>query len=168
MNLIMSDCPLSFSPSFSSGQNTVIDLSALNISPCLGCFGCWVKTPGKCVIPDDAHKVYSLIAKSENVIYVTRLFHGSYSPIMKRMLERAIPIQQAFLHLYRGEVHHVPRKKAVIIAYGCDDVEEQELFRKLTERNALNMLFTECKVLFPSKEELEHSIESEVSRWTNS
>ena len=78
MNLIMSDCPLSFSPSFSSGQNTVIDLSALNISPCLGCFGCWVKTPGKCVIPDDAHKVYPLIAKSENVIYVTRLFHGSY------------------------------------------------------------------------------------------
>ena len=124
------------------------------------------------MIPDDAHKVYPLIAKSENVIYVTRLFHGSYSPIMKRMLERAIPIQQAFLHLYRGEVHHVPRnvvlKKAVIIAYGCDDVEEQELFLKLTERNALNMLFTECKVLFPSKEELEHSIESEVSRWTNS
>lgn len=124
------------------------------------------------MIPDDAHKVYPLIAKSENVIYVTRLFHGSYSPIMKRMLERSIPIQQAFLHLYRGEVHHVPRsvvpKKAVIITYGCDDVEEQELFRKLTERNALNMLFTECKVLFPSKEELEHSIESEVSRWTNS
>lgn len=124
------------------------------------------------MIPDDAHKVYPLIAKSENVIYVTRLFHGSYSPIMKRMLERAIPIQQAFLHLYRGEVHHVPRnvvpKKAVIIAYGCDDVEEQELFRKLTERNTLNMLFTECKVLFPSKEELEHMIESEVSRWTNS
>lgn len=172
MNLIMSDCPLSFSPSFSSGQNTVIDLSALNISPCLGCFGCWVKKPGKCVIPDDAHKVYPLIAKSENVIYVTRLFHGSYSPIMKRMLERAIPIQQAFLHLYRGEVHHVPRnvvpKKAVIIAYGCDNVEEQELFRKLTERNTLNMLFTECKVLFPPKEELEHMIESEVSRWTNS
>ena len=172
MNLIMSDCPLSFSPSFASNQNIFIDLSALKISPCLGCFGCWVKTPGKCVIPDDAHKVYPLIAKSENVIYVTRLFHGSYSPVMKRMLERAIPIQQAFLHLYRSEIHHVPRnvvpKKAVIIAYGCDNVEEQELFRKLTERNAFNMLFTECKVLFPSKEELEHVIESEVSRWTNS
>ena len=27
MNLIMSDCPLSFSPSFSSGQNTVIAVS---------------------------------------------------------------------------------------------------------------------------------------------
>ena len=59
-------------------------------------------------------------------------------------------------------------KAADLIAYGCDNVEEQELFLKLTERNALNMLFTECKVLFPSKEELEHSIESEVSRWTNS
>ena len=173
MNLIMRRLSAFLFPIlFLPVQNTVIDLSALNISPCLGCFGCWVKTPGKCVIPDDAHKVYPLIAKSENVIYVTRLFHGSYSPIMKRMLERAIPIQQAFLHLYRGEVHHVPRnvvpKKAVIIAYGCDNVEEQELFRKLTERNTLNMLFTECKVLFPSKEELEHSIESEVSRWTNS
>ena len=59
---------------------------------------------------------------------------------MKTMLERAIPIQMAFIRLLDGETHHVQRavalKKAVIIAYGDTGEEEREVFRRLAERNA--------------------------------
>ena len=41
-----------------------IDLSSLRIANCVGCFGCWTKTPGKCVIRDDATWVYPCIAAS--------------------------------------------------------------------------------------------------------
>ena len=31
-----------------------VDLSQLKIADCMGCFSCWVRTPGRCVIRDDA------------------------------------------------------------------------------------------------------------------
>ena len=99
MNLLMSDIPLPFLQ-MKGEDNRYIDLSALRIANCVGCFGCWVKTPGRCVIRDDAVKVYPLIARSERLIYVTAVEFGSYGTVMKTMLERAIPVQQAFIRLY--------------------------------------------------------------------
>lgn len=86
-----------------------IDLSSLRIANCVGCFGCWTKTPGKCVIRDDATWVYPCIAASNTVLYVSRLCYGGYDSVMKTMLERAIPVQQAFIRIYKGETHHVQR-----------------------------------------------------------
>ena len=121
MNLLLSDTPLQFELP-ERPENQYIDLSALKIANCIGCFGCWVKTPGKCVIRDDATSIYPAIAKSERLIYVSRVKFGCYDTVMKTMLERAIPIQQAFIRIYHGETHHVQRnvkeKDAVIIAYG--------------------------------------------------
>jgi len=112
-----------------------VDLSQLKIADCMGCFSCWVRTPGRCVIRDDAVGVYPLIAHSDHVIYVSRLFCGSYDVPMKTMLERAIPIQQAFIRIHHGETHHIQRavaeKDAVILAYGDTGDEEQALFRLL-------------------------------------
>ena len=73
------------------------------------------------MIRDDAVKVYPIIADSEKIIYVSHIKYGSYDTVMKTMLERAIPIQQAFIRIYNNETHHVQRavkdKEAVIIAY---------------------------------------------------
>ena len=75
MKLILSDCPLSI-PLPDREDVKWIDLSQLNIANCVGCFGCWTKTPGRCVIRDDAVKVYPLIAGSEAVLYVSRIRYG--------------------------------------------------------------------------------------------
>ena len=168
MKLIVSDLPLQIDLSAIRDAHFV-DLSSLNISPCIGCFGCWVKTPGKCVIRDDAAKVYPLIAKSESVIYVTHVKYGSYDTVMKTMLERAIPIQQAFIRLYHGETHHIQRavkeKEAVIVAYGDVSEEEKALFRRLVERNANNMLFRSHRICFVAETGLETAVKKEVAVW---
>lgn len=170
MNLILSDTELP-SKLPSNNNNHYIDLNKMKIGSCIGCFGCWVKTPGKCVIRDDAVKIYPLIAQSENIIYVTRLWYGSYDELMKTILERSIPIQQAFIRLHKNETHHVQRnvvgKKAVIIAYGDISEKEQTIFRKLVARNAQNMSFLHWEIHFITNEEIEKTILSEVNIWEN-
>ena len=168
MNLILSDKYLHIT--LSDKVNTkFIDLSSLKISNCVGCFGCWTKTPGKCVIRDDAVKVYPYIAQSDRVLYISRIRYGCYDTIMKTMLERAIPIQQAFIRLLNGETHHIQRnvalKNASIIAYGEIDEEEKEVFMRLVERNAKNMNFKEYKVLFVKEHELEEAVKKETTLW---
>ena len=66
MKLLLSDTPLTVS--LKTENEMYIDLSALKISNCVGCFGCWTKTPGKCVIRDDAVKVYPIIANTALMI----------------------------------------------------------------------------------------------------
>lgn len=146
-----------------------VDVSSLKIANCMGCFGCWTKTPGKCVIRDDAVKVYPLIAKSERVIYVSHVKYGGYDTVMKTMLERAIPIQKAFIRIWENETHHVQRavekKQAVIVAYGCTSSEEKEVFSELVKRNAKNMNFESYRIVFAKEEEVEQIVGNEVEKW---
>lgn len=167
MNLIMSDKPIDVG--VLDDATRYVDLSALKIARCVGCFGCWTKTPGRCVIRDDATKVYPLIACSGRLLYVSRVAYGGYDRVMKTMLERAIPVQQAFIRLFHGETHHVQRavvpKQAVILAYGAADAEERELFEQLVARNARNMNFDTYEVRFVAESRLDEAVQNIVKQW---
>lgn len=167
MKLILSDRPLNLE--IEEDDVEFIDLSSLKINNCVGCFGCWTKTPGKCVIRDDAVKIYPVIAKSNKLLYVSRIKYGGYDAIMKTMLERAIPIQQAFIRLVDGQTHHVQRqvalKNAVIIAYGDIADDEKDVFKKLVARNALNMNFEKYRIIFTAESQLEQTVSDEVEKW---
>lgn len=164
----MSDKPLNIN--IQNGNDTkYFDLSSLKIANCMGCFRCWTKTPGKCVIRDDATVVYPCIAKSNKVIYVSRLKYGGYDSVMKTMLERAIPIQQAFIRIHNDETHHVQRavtpKQATIIAYGEIDEEERNIFRNLVARNASNMSFESYNIIFTTEAMLDDMVNKVLETW---
>lgn len=168
MKLILSDTPLQDIEQKGTDIR-YFDLSACKIAHCVGCFGCWTKTPGKCVIRDDAVKIYPCIAQSDRVLYISRIKYGGYDTIMKTMLERAIPVQQAFIRILDGETHHVQRavvpKQATIIAYGETSDEEQTLFRQLVDRNARNMSFVHYEVRFVTENMLQDAVKEEVRKW---
>lgn len=168
MKLILSDKPLHIAIP-QQDKIKYFDLSSLKIANCMGCFGCWTKTPGKCIIRDDATKVYPCIAESEQVLYVSRLKYGGYDTIMKTMLERAIPMQQAFIRIHNGETHHVQRtvvpKQATIIAYGDISDEEKDIFRQLVARNASNMMFTSYEILFTTEAMLDDMVKTTLQKW---
>lgn len=168
MKLIVSDKSLTI-PFKDKEQIRYIDISKMQIANCVGCFGCWTKTPGKCVIRDDATKVYPYIAKSNAIMYISHVKYGGYDTVMKTMLERAIPVQQAFIRVFHGETHHVQRavvpKTATIIAYGTMSSEEKEIFTQLVERNSRNMNFQQYKIIFTTEENVQNTVLNEVRKW---
>jgi multimeric flavodoxin WrbA len=119
-------------------------LAGMDIKACRGCFSCWVKTPGRCVIQDDEEAILGATAASDRVIWLTPITFGGYSPELKKALDRIIPILLPFFSKVRGETHHplrYPRARR-LLAIGTlkqEDADSEGVFRHLVGRNALNM-----------------------------
>jgi multimeric flavodoxin WrbA len=120
-------------------------LAGMDIGPCRGCFSCWLKTPGRCVIADDQEAVLAAAAGCERFIWLTPVTFGGYSPELKKALDRIIPILLPFFKRVRGETHHplrYPPFRRRLLVVGTrreDDAEGEQAFRRLVGRNALNM-----------------------------
>ena len=71
-------------------------LKEKKIADCLGCFDCWVKTPGICIIDDYGRDAAEKLINSELLIYLTPVVFGSYSYQLKKALDRMIPLISPF------------------------------------------------------------------------
>ena len=67
----------------SINQNKIIideDVSIIcdnkKIKNCMGCFECWVKTPGKCKIRDGYENLGKLYSEVEHVTIISECFYG--------------------------------------------------------------------------------------------
>jgi hypothetical protein len=121
----------------------VLSLCDTAIAGCMGCFDCWIKTPGTCVIPDAGREVARRIVNSDLLALITPVTFGGYSSTLKKALDRMIPILLPFFEKIDGEVHHKIRypRNPVYVGIGLlpgDDQESERIFRKLIERNAMN------------------------------
>lgn len=131
----------------------VVTLRELVISPCAGCFGCWTRTPGECVLKDDAGKVLGSYVGSDVAAYVTPVTFGGYSSQLKMMLDRCIPLLDPRFTIVGGEVHHLLRylrypKTIVLGTLPSPDAEAERLFASLVARNGFNFHRTfEAEVL---------------------
>ena len=114
------------------------------IHPCTGCFGCWVRSPGECVIKDDARELGALLGGSDELIFVSRCCWGGLSPFVKTVLDRCLSYVHPDFELRGGEMHHRRRYQNVLTLsayyYGSGITpEEQETARALLLANAENM-----------------------------
>jgi multimeric flavodoxin WrbA len=48
-------------------------------APCRGCFGCWIRTPGVCVIADSGRDIARRAVRSDILVYLTPVTFGGYS-----------------------------------------------------------------------------------------
>ena len=122
---------------------------------CVGCFGCWIKTPGQCIIQDEYQRMGELLAKAEEVTVISRCSFGGYSSFVKNVLDRSIPYILPFFEIRKGEMHHKSRYENHLaftsIFYGDDITEaERETAGKLAKANALNYNGTAKSVIFVS------------------
>jgi len=114
------------------------------VGPCVGCYGCWIKTPGACVVDDRAKGFAALISGHDEFVVVSRLVFGGFSPSVKAALDRSIGYILPFFNLVNNETHHPKRgsKKMALryIFYGDNmNSTDKEIAQKLTAANALNL-----------------------------
>jgi multimeric flavodoxin WrbA len=114
------------------------------IAPCTGCFGCWTRTPGECFVEDGARDILRSYIRSDIVVYATPVTFGGYSSVLKKMLDRFIPILDPRFTTVGGEVHHLLRYRRYPKTIGLGtlpshDTEAERLFGGLVARNGLNI-----------------------------
>ncbi|MDR2951618.1 MAG: hypothetical protein LBU82_00090 [Treponema sp.] len=90
------------------------------IKPCVCCFGCWVKTPGRCVIKDGFENMGELWSKCGRLIIISRCVYGGFSPFVKNVLDRSVcPYQLPYFTQKNGETRHINRYKNKIEMSVC-------------------------------------------------
>ena len=88
----------------------LVYLQRLDIRPCLGCFACWLKTPGICVQDDQMAGLLQRIAGSDIVVYATPLYVDGMNAQMKTLLDRSIPLLQPFFVVHDDHCRHDRRE----------------------------------------------------------
>jgi len=122
-----------------------IVLRDVEMAGCRGCFGCWDRTPGLCVIDDDGRQVPARAIQSDLLVYLTPVTFGGYSSQLKKGLDRIICIVHPFFMKVEGEFHHQPRydRYPRLLGVGVlpgPDHDSEEIFETLVKRNAINLL----------------------------
>jgi hypothetical protein len=119
-------------------------LKEIEIAPCTGCFGCWIKTPGECVIDDAGRGISANIVQNEILIFITPVTFGGYSSELKKALDRMISVIMPHFKRVNGEIHHKPRydRYPNLLAFGFlpnSNPDQERTFKTLMERNAINL-----------------------------
>lgn len=113
---------------FNQSIKTVV-LSEGAIKACIGCWNCWVKTPGKCVMNDPMSSSYPDYVNSDSVIILMDTAQGFVDHNAKAFLDRIIPHYHPYIEIVDGECHHLARYERypdMYFYYDTQDLSESE------------------------------------------
>jgi multimeric flavodoxin WrbA/putative sterol carrier protein len=70
----------------------VLDLASVDISACVGCYSCWLATPGQCVHRDDMGGILERLYACDLLFLATPVYYYAMSSLLKTFLERTLPL----------------------------------------------------------------------------
>ena len=122
-----------------------IFLAKKEINHCRGCYACWIKTPGKCVIKDDMAELLDKLIHSDVVVFATPVYVDNVTGIMKNFMDRIMPVADPHFEKDQGgECVHLAKfdkvpKLAVISNCGFPEQSHFQVLALLFKRIARNM-----------------------------
>ncbi len=111
----------------------------MNISHCIGCNYCWLKTPGVCAIKDDYEIILKKIIHSDQLWVISDTALGFLDHKGKNIFDRILPIATMYLRFVGDQMRHIPRydgKTDIGIIYTGEP--DREYLQRWSERTALN------------------------------
>lgn len=137
----------------------LFEIHKMDISFCTGCWGCWVKTPGECIIKDEMHRILKGMINSDLVIFVSPITLGYVNGPVKKIMDRTIPLVHPYIEMVENECHHLKRYQKYPGIGLIMDIQqkiegvEKDILKKLFQRYALNFK-TELKIFATSLDPL--------------
>ena len=120
-----------------------VELCEKDIKNCIGCFTCWKETPGKCIHRDDMDELLPKYIDSDFIIWATPLYYCGMTSILKKFVERTLPINEPYIAKKDEEYTHTQRydglKMRNIVISNCGFPERQNFdvmiqsFKMITE-----------------------------------
>lgn len=135
------------------GEDIVVISEIAPIQNCIGCFGCWVKTPAVCVIRDKYGDMGELVSKCDELHVISKCLYGGFSHFTKNVLDRSISYVHPYFVIRNGEMHHrsrYNRKIELKVWFYGEDItsNEEDTATKLVKANAINLDIEKNSVTF--------------------
>lgn len=102
----------------------LVYLRKLKVKPCLGCFTCWLKTPGTCVQKDDVALILPKLGEAEIWVFAMPLYVDGIPGYFKMLLDRLIPGARPVIEIRDGHSRHplrgsMRRQGKVVLIANC-------------------------------------------------
>jgi multimeric flavodoxin WrbA len=124
---------------------TQIDLRDIPLRYCVGCFGCWVKTPGQCVARDASLEMDRAVINADFVLWAAPLKMGFPSALLKMAMDKHLPLIHPYMEVDQGEAHHrrryprSPRVGLLVEKEPGTDEHDLQIVTDIICRSALNL-----------------------------
>lgn len=87
----------------------ILHVAKADIKGCLGCFACWNKTPGTCVIQDDMAEILAKVLAADRIIWSFPLYYFGVPGGLKNLIDRQLPLNLPFMAEGLESGGHPPR-----------------------------------------------------------
>ena len=85
----------------------IVNVIDKKIAPCHGCFSCWQREDGHCVIPDDQNAILDVYRDADLIIWSFPLYCYGMPSHLKAVLDRTIPlVKMKMVQQPDGTVRH--------------------------------------------------------------
>ncbi|MBN1978050.1 MAG: flavodoxin family protein [Anaerolineae bacterium] len=125
-------------------QTTALTLRDMDIKYCTGCWSCWVKTPGECIARDDSVDACRAVINADFVLLASPVTMGFPSAVLKKTVEKFIPLIHPYGAVVQGEAHHMarydkyPLMGLLLEKHSDTDDADMQITADIFSRTALN------------------------------
>ena len=125
---------------------TQIDLRDIPLRYCIGCWGCWVRTPGQCSNGDVAsHEMDRAVINADCGLWAAPLKMGFPTALLKMANDKHLPLIHPYMVVDHGEAHHLkryaryPRLGLLVEKEAFTDERDLQIVTDIYTRTAINL-----------------------------
>lgn len=155
----------------SAGAETEnIFLAKYSIEQCQGCFSCWFKTPGECVLKDNMSELLELYNESDIVCFATPIYTWNMTALLKNFVDRLTPLKCPKMTEQNGnydlqDAKEKTQKFVVVSNCGFPGDNNFEVLRaSVACCNPSLEIYRNCGKLLKTKNPIAHE---KVEQWLN-